>query len=215
VTCIAGFGMESDAEIDAYAAAICKAAVDHRIPIMLETHRASITQDAWRTVQLSHRFPELRFNLDLSHWYTGQEMLYGDLDARLSFLDTIFEHTSFLHGRIGNRCCMQVPLAEVSELGLSIYRRSWTRVMWHFLSSPRETDTELWFCPELLGPTYNYARQLRDESGELREETDRWREAQLLISIAQECFKAACSSIRSDDGLSTDTHCAPNEATDN
>src|SRR5882724_4850877 len=47
VTCIAGFGMESDAEIDAYAAAICKAVVDHQIPFMLETHRASITQDAW------------------------------------------------------------------------------------------------------------------------------------------------------------------------
>jgi len=94
VTCIAGFGMESDAEIDAYAAAICKAVVDHQIPFMLETHRASITQDAWRTVQLSRRFPKLRFNLDLSHWYTGQEMPYGDRNARLAFLEPIFKQTS-------------------------------------------------------------------------------------------------------------------------
>ncbi|ADV83034.1 hypothetical protein AciPR4_2232 [Terriglobus saanensis SP1PR4] len=215
VTCIAGFGMESDTEMDVYAAAICKAAVDHQIPLMLETHRASITQDAWRTVQLSRRFPQLRFNLDLSHWYTGQEMLYGDLSARLSFLKPIFEQTLFLHGRIGDRCCMQVPLAEVSEVGLSIFRRAWTQVMRHLLLSSHEADMELWFCPELLGPTYNYARQFHDDAGELQEETDRWQEAQLLVAIAQDCFKDACSSLKGGDRFSTPTCSITDKVVDN
>lgn len=195
VTCIAGFGMESDPEMDAYAAAICQAAADHQISLLLETHRASITQDAWRTVQLSRRCPKLRFNLDLSHWVTGQEMMYGDLDTRLAFLEPVLAHTSFLHGRIGNRCCMQVPLAEVSEVVLSTFCRAWTKVMREFLSSPHKAEVELWFCPELLGPTYNYARQFRDNAGELREETDRWQEAQALVAIARDCFARALFSL--------------------
>jgi hypothetical protein len=191
VTCIAGFGMESDAEIDAYATAICQAADDHQISLLLETHRASITQDAWRTVQLCRRFPKLRFNLDLSHWFTGQEMPYGNLSTRLAFLDPVLVQTSFLHGRIGDRCCMQVPLAEVPEVSLFTFRRVWTKVMHNFFLAPHETGAELWFCPELLGPTYNYARQFRDNAGNLREETDRWREAQALIAIARDCFDQA------------------------
>ena len=191
VTCIAGFGMESDTEMDTYAAAICEAAADHQISLLLETHRASMTQDAWRTVQLSRRFPKLRFNLDLSHWFTGQEMAYGDLDTRLAFLEPVLAHTSFIHGRIGDRCCMQVPLAEASELVVATFRQAWTKVMRDFLSSSHEAETELWFCPELLGPTYNYARQFRDNAGELREETDRWQEAQSLVAIARDCFARA------------------------
>ena len=190
VTCIAGFGMESDAEMDTYADAICRASEDHQISLLLETHRASITQDAWRTVHMARRFPELRFNLDLSHWFTGQEMPYGDLDARIAFLEPVIAKTLFLHGRIGDRCCMQVPLDQVSEGSLSTFRRVWTQVMRNFLLSQDEA-AELWFCPELLGPTYNYARQFRDGRGELREETDRWQEARALVEIALECFEQA------------------------
>jgi hypothetical protein len=190
VTCTAGFGMESDAEMDAYASAICRAADDHKISLLLETHRASITQDVWRTVQLCHRFPELRFNLDLSHWYTGQEMPNGDLDERMAFLEPVFSRTLFLHGRVGDRCCMQVPLAEAQEHSLSTFEGAWTAVMHYFTYSLNPVETELWFCPELLGPTYNYARQFRDRAGNLREETDRWTEAEALVAIARKCFAA-------------------------
>ena len=194
VTCIAGFGFESDEEIDAYAAAMIEAAASHKIAVLLETHRASITQDAWRTVQLARRFPELRFNLDLSHWFTGQEMPYGDLDTRLSFLAPVFARTSFLHGRIGDRCCMQVPIAEAGPESLLAFRQTWTQVMRSFLSSDHDEDAakaELWFCPELLGTTYYYARQFRNAAGDLCEETDRWREAQALVEIAKDCFSRA------------------------
>ena len=37
----------------------------------IETHRATICQGMWRTVQFVKRFPELRFNGDFSHWYAG------------------------------------------------------------------------------------------------------------------------------------------------
>lgn len=191
VTCIAGYGMENDHELDAYAAAICEAAVEHEVPLLLETHRASITQDAWRTVQLTGRFPELRFNLDLSHWFTGQEMPYGDLDARIQFLEPVLSRTSFLHGRIGNRCCMQVPLDDVPASILCAFRLVWTNVMQTFLSSAQDTRADLWFCPELLGPAYDYARRFRKSDGELCEETDRWQQAAALVVMAMQCFQDA------------------------
>ena len=191
VTCIAGFGMETDEQLDTYAAAIGEAAATHNITLLLETHRASITQDAWRTVQLTRRCPELRFNLDLSHWFTGQEMPYGDFDTRLAFLAPVLAHTLFLHGRVGDRCCMQVPIADAEQVSLPPFRRVWTQVMRDFLCRPRQAEEELWFCPELLGTTYHYARQFRDHAGTLREETDRWQEAHALVKIARQCFLMA------------------------
>ena len=191
VTCIAGYGMESDREVDAYAAAICEASTRYQLPLLLETHRASITQDAWRTVQLVNRFPAIRFNLDLSHWFTGQEMPYGDLDARIAFLKPVLTRTTFIHGRIGDRCCMQVPVEEAMVKSIPAFRRIWTNVMLEFISSGQDAATDLWFCPELLGTVYDYARQLRDGAGELHEETDRWEEAAALVAIARQCFDDA------------------------
>jgi hypothetical protein len=190
VTCIVGFGFESDREIDTLAAALCQASADHNIAVLLETHRASITQDAWRTVQLAGRFPELCFNLDLSHWFTGQEMPYGDFDKRIALLEPILSRTRFLHGRIGDRCCMQVALDSSADPTISLFRRVWKRAMLGFLNS-KGPEQDLWFCPELLGTTYSYARQFRDPNGTLREETDRWQQAQLLAEIARDCFNEA------------------------
>ncbi len=187
VTCIVGFGFESDREMDALAAALCQASVDSNVALLLETHRASISQDAWRTVQLAGRFPELCFNLDLSHWFTGQEMPYGDFDKRISLLEPVLSRTRFLHGRVGDRGCMQVALDSTAEHTVSLFRSVWKCAMLGFLDSGT-VDQDLWFCPELLGTTFNYARQFRDDTGALREETDRWQQAQLLAKIARECF---------------------------
>ncbi len=58
-----GWGMEDDAEVDRLAAAVIEASQKHRIPLYVETHRATILQDIWRAVQLVKRFPESRNQL--------------------------------------------------------------------------------------------------------------------------------------------------------
>ena len=50
--------------------------------------------------ELTKRFPEIRFNADFSHYYCGQEMVYGDFEAKLDFMAPIFERVGFIHGRI-------------------------------------------------------------------------------------------------------------------
>jgi len=61
-----GWGMESDQEMDALVSTILTAQNQYNLPTFIETHRATITQDMWRTVELTKRFPAVRFNGDFS-----------------------------------------------------------------------------------------------------------------------------------------------------
>src|SRR6218665_2653803 len=52
----AGAGLEDEAQASRLVEALLTAADKHRFAVFLETHRATITQDLWRTVQLVRRF---------------------------------------------------------------------------------------------------------------------------------------------------------------
>ncbi len=58
----AGWGLEDDAEACGIIDAILSAAARWNVALYIETHRATICQDMWRTVQFIRRFPEMRFN---------------------------------------------------------------------------------------------------------------------------------------------------------
>ena len=51
--------MESDREVDNLVESILSASEKYKLPAFIETHRATITQDMWRTVELTKRFPEI------------------------------------------------------------------------------------------------------------------------------------------------------------
>jgi len=178
-----GWGYETDAEIDRLCSAIISANSGVGFPLYLETHRATITEDPWRTVEMVRRNPDIRFNGDFSHWYTGSEMIYGDFAEKLDRLAPVFERVRFIHARVGNSCCMQVPLGDPSvAVPLTHFREMWRRSFVGALESG-ETN-EIPFAPELLPPSINYARLRRQDSGEWQEEGDRWRDALQLVSIA-------------------------------
>ena len=186
-----GWGMEHDHQVDHLVEAILQASDKHRVPIYIETHRATITQDMWRTVQLTKKFPEIRFNGDFSHWYTGQEMVYGDIEAKWSFIQPVFDRVRFIHGRIGNPGCMQVDIGDgTGRTYVEHFKEMWTRSFVGFLESARPGDY-ICFTPELLGPGIYYARTFKNANGEMVEESDRWQQAQLYASIARDCFAQA------------------------
>lgn len=193
-TCIAGYGFESDGEIDSLALKILELSNNYQLPVYIETHRGSITQDSWRTVQLSQRVPQVRFNGDFSHWFTGQEMLHGDFAARLERLAPVFERIRSLHGRIGNRCCMQVDIGDdLEHESIQYFRNFWTLAMKGFLNSS-ELVKDLWFCPELLGREYRYAHVHSDIHGQFVEDGDRWTQAKVLVQLARRCFEELVGS---------------------
>jgi hypothetical protein len=190
-----GNGFESDDEARALMEAIVEASVAEGYPMFVETHRATVTQDMKRTLDLAVLVPELRFNSDFSHWYTGQEMTYGGVDHKIERLAPVIERTRFIHGRISSPGCIQIPVtAPGHSRHVQVFKTVWTRSFEGFLRDPASEET-IGFYPELGPPSYHYARLVATASGELREETDRWEEALLLITIARECWRSACAAV--------------------
>lgn len=200
ITIHVGWGIEDDDEVFRLTEAILNASERHRLPIFIETHRATMTQDIWRTVQLTRKFPEIRFNGDFSHYYCGQELVYGDWESKLLFMEPIFARVGFLHGRIASPGCMQVPIetdltarpvqAHGAHNYLDHFKELWTRAMCGFLGAAGRGSV-LIFAPELLSPAIYYARMFPNESGHLVEESDRYRQAMLLKDLARSCFSEA------------------------
>ena len=113
-----GWGVESDQEIDDLLSYIISMSESYDFPLYIETHRSTITQDMQRTVEMTKRFPEIRFNGDFSHYYTGQEMVYGGIENKWEFISPIFNRVRFVHARIGNPGSIQVDIANGKKTGI-------------------------------------------------------------------------------------------------
>lgn len=175
-----GWGIEDDDAAARLIEAILHAS--ERVPLYVETHRATIFQDMWRTVQFVGRFPELRFNGDFSHWYTGLEMVYGGFEHKLSFIKPVIERVRFIHGRIGSPGCIQVDIGDGSAEYVQHFRELWTRSFAAFL---RSHEQRILFVPELLSPAIYYGH----------EQSDRWGQSLQLRNIAASCFSEASNSL--------------------
>ena len=186
-----GWGLEDDAEAFRLIESVLAASSRWEIPLYLETHRATICQDMWRTVNFVSHFPDMRFNGDFSHWYAGQEMVYGGFEKKFDFIQPVLQRVRFLHGRIASPGCIQVavprnPLEEPTHV--THFRRLWTECFRNFLKDPDAGDA-MCFTPELLAPDIYYARTFQG-----REESDRWEQSLVLKEIAEHCFLCAQSS---------------------
>jgi hypothetical protein len=190
-----GTGLESDAEMARLAEALLDIAVGERHPLYLETHRATMTQDIRRTLDLIDLFPELRFNGDFAHWYIGHEFTYGDMEMKFAALAPVFDRTRFLHLRVSSNAFGQVTASDPAESRhTDYYRRMWIAACAGFLRSAGPGDY-LAAHPELLPARAHYPKMVPGPDGILREESDRWTEARVLIDIAEECFAAASASL--------------------
>lgn len=186
-----GWGMESDTEMDALVSYVLENSVAYNFPIYIETHRATITQDLFRTVELAKRFPEIRFNGDFSHWYTGQEMVYGDIYKKWDFIQPVFDRVRFIHGRIGNPGCIQVNVEEDKNLEyVNHFKEMWKRSFLGFLKTAKPGDY-ICFTVELLKANIYYARTVVSPNGSEQEEGDRWQQALLYKKIVQQCWEEA------------------------
>jgi len=183
-----GWGIEDDTEAARLIDSVLNASAKHALPLYPETHRATIFQDMWRTVQFARRFPQLRFNGDFSHWYTGSEMVYGGFEKKVEFIRPVLASVRFLHGRIGNPGCIQVEIGDGNferHPYVEHFRVLWTAAFSGFLRT-RASGEAIGFAAELLGSKIYYARTFDG-----REESDRWQQSLLLVQIARECFAEA------------------------
>jgi hypothetical protein len=199
VTLHVGWGMEDEAAGLRLLEGVIHTSEQLRIPLFVETHRATIFQDIWRTVQFVKRLPAIRINGDFSHWYTGLEFVYGGFETKMQFIAPVLERVRFLHGRIGNPGSMQVDIGggdEAAQPFVTHFRQLWIASMIRFLENAGPGDF-LCFVPELLAPRINYGRAFRAPNGELVDESDRWAQSKILCELARGCFDAALHTIKS------------------
>jgi hypothetical protein len=145
-----------------------------------------------RTIKFIEHFPELTFNADFSHWYTGSEMVYGGFDRKLTFIQPVLDRVHFIHGRIGNPGCMQVNIGDSDPENhpyVAHFRTLWIESFKGYLRTPNTTQPFITFTPELLAPAIYYARRFQGA-----EESDRWQQSLFLTTIARECFATATAS---------------------
>lgn len=195
-----GNGLERADEAARLLQAVLDAAAVHDFPVYVETHRATITQDIRRTLDLVERFPEIRFNADLSHWYTGHEMNRANFDTYVEALAPVFERVRFVQGRIGNSGSIQIDIRAEDRFDcIEHHRKLWTLCFEGFLANAGPGDF-LPFNPEVLPPAIVwrgmrlpicYGREFRQADGSFVEEGDRWGQAQLYWEMAQQCFALA------------------------
>jgi sugar phosphate isomerase/epimerase len=188
-----GWGNEEDDAAHRLIESVLEAAVRYSIPLYVETHRATIFQDTWRTVNFIRRYPELQFNGDFSNWYTGLEFVYGDFNDKVAFIQPVIDRTVFMHGRIGNPCVMQVDVGTFEQSGqlpfVQHFRTLWSRVFRSFLQ--RDVAGDFRFAPELLSSRIYYAREIDG-----REESDRWAQSLVLVQIARDCFELSALDLQ-------------------
>lgn len=188
LTVHAGWGDEDDATADAIAAAICEAEARHGVPVYIETHRATMMQDIYRTCRLVDRHPALGVNADLSHFYCGQEMTYRGFERTIQYLTPVLARVGFIHARVSDGQCMQCDIAdERHAVHVSNFTAMWSQAMrsWRSRAVPGDLFP---FVPELGPPSSGYSLLVRDAAGELVEVCDRWAQSLQLKSIAERAF---------------------------
>jgi len=191
-----GTAFDDDNALDRFAGALLEAAARHGHTVLVETHRGTVTQDAWRTLRWVERFPDLRFSLDASHWVVGGELDYGGgFTDRVPLFDPVLRRSPMVQGRIASGGAIQVGVDDPGPWQAHAIAL-WTRA---FVLRRKEAPNEpIAFCPELLPHVvgeawFGYApvRPRADSPSGLEETTDRFAEALRLFDIADSCAASA------------------------
>lgn len=191
-----GTAFDDDDALDRFAGALLEASARRSHMVLVETHRATVTQDAWRTLRWVERFPDLRFSLDASHWVLGGELDYGGgFSDRLPLFDPVLRRSPMVQGRIASGGAIQVAVDDPGPWQAHSVAL-WTRAF--ALRHHEVPNQSISFCPELLphvaGDTwFGYAPVCRraDAPSGIEETTDRFAEALRLFNLADVCAASA------------------------
>jgi hypothetical protein len=153
--------------------------------MMVQTHRGRVTQDLFRTVAYTRAIADLRFCLDLSHYFVAGE-IGGRLSAEADELfDALLRRAPMLDGRVSNGEQVQVDMGPSAGNAQATYFAAlWKRAMTHWLKQARPGDMFV-FRVELGPPSYS----ILDLSG--KEISDRWEQAKLMRAVAERIWNEA------------------------
>ncbi len=120
------------------------------VPIAHETHRRRPLFSPMNALAILRELPELRLNVDFSHWCVVTESLLEDHEQAIALAA---ERAIHLHGRVGYENGPQVPDPRVPEWERCLTRHEawWNLVI---VAHKLRGASELTFVPEYGPPTY-------------------------------------------------------------
>jgi sugar phosphate isomerase/epimerase len=155
------------------------------MPLVIQTHRGRVTQDLLRTVAYARAIPDLRFDLDFSHYLVAGEMggvLSPEAEAAL---EALMERATMLDGRVTNGAQVQVDLLNPAyRAHVDRQAALWKRVMLGWLRTAERGDV-FPFRVELGPPDYAIL------GADQREISDRWEQQKALKALAERLWNDA------------------------
>ena len=122
--------------------------------ILFETHRDSLLNDLFYTLQVIDLVPEMRLCADLSHFVVDREMREPINDRDQGYMETILERSDCFQGRIANREQVQIQIDfPQHQEWVTIFRNWWKEGIRRWKERNRDDATLIFLC-ELGPPPY-------------------------------------------------------------
>ena len=153
------------------------------LPLQFETHRDSITNDLFSTLQLLDAVPAMELSADLSHYVVDRELSLPVPAKTQAMFEQVMARAGSFQGRVATGQHIQVPLDFPQHRPWVALFEGWWKsgfASWRARHSP---DEDLIFLCE-LGPT-EYAISGADGL----ELSDRWAEALQLRALAKAAWR--------------------------
>lgn len=144
---------------------------ERRMPLLFETHRDSLLNDLYFTLQLIDLVPEMRLCADLSHVVVDRELRTPVPPRDQEYVNAILERSDCFQGRVASREQVQVQLDfSQHQVWVELFKGWWKAGMRSWRSRNDEDATLMFLC-ELGPPPYAItdARQ--------QELSNRWEES--------------------------------------
>jgi hypothetical protein len=150
--------------------------------VLFETHRDSLLNDLYYTLQVMDLVPEMRLCADLSHFVVDREMREPISERDQGYISRVLERSDCFQGRIANREQVQIQIEfPQHQEWVAIFKGWWKEGMRRWRERNADDATLIFLC-ELGPPPYAIT------DGSRHELSDRWDEALLIRRWANEIW---------------------------
>jgi len=153
------------------------------LTMLFETHRDSLLNDLYYTLQMIDLVPEMRLCADLSHFVIDREMRDPISTVDQDYIDKILNRSDCFQGRIANREQVQIQIGFPQHQEWVAIFRSWWKMGMRSWRTRNADDATLIFLCELGPPPYAIT------DGNRHELSDRWEEALTIRGWAEEIWR--------------------------
>lgn len=146
-------------------------AEDKGVTLLFETHRDSLLNDMYFTLQLMELVPEMRLCADLSHFVVDRELRSPVPKSDQQHIASILERSDCYQGRIANREQVQIQIDFPQHREWVELFKGWWKDGMRAWRKRNEDDATLTFLCELGPPPYAITDAQQNEL------SDRWTES--------------------------------------